>query len=131
MLYMVELKHSPENCIAARDRSSAEKDAIELRLLREIAAKHEATVIDGWSFPVGHQLWYVIDAKESHAVGDVFFESGAFRWNTVTINPVMNHDSFIRNVLNPIADGPEKEEATSDKGRSPRKAWQPFHQPVK
>ena len=117
MLFMVELKHNPETCIAARDKSSSEIDAKQLRVLRYIAANHEATVVDGWSFPVGHQLWYVIDAKESHAVADLFFESGAFRWNTVTINPVMNHDSFIRNVLNPIADGPElpDSEEASDK----------------
>ncbi|HIF72318.1 MAG TPA: hypothetical protein EYQ61_07180 [Dehalococcoidia bacterium] len=134
MLFMVELKHSPETCITARDRSSSEMDAKQLHVLREIAAKHGAMVVDGWSFPVGHQLWYVIDAKESHAVGDVFFESGAFRWNTVTINPVMNHDSFIRNVLEPIVDGPEPpktEEASSDQRQSNHKAWQPFHQPVK
>ncbi|HJP28220.1 MAG TPA: hypothetical protein QF694_05375 [Dehalococcoidia bacterium] len=115
MLYMAELKHSPETCIAARDRSSSEMDAKQLRVLREIAAKHDATVVDGWSFPVGHQLWYVIDAPESHVVGDVFFESGAFRWNTITINPVMNHDSFIRNVLNPIVDGDDSEETANHK----------------
>jgi len=107
MLFMVELKHSPETCIAARDGASAELDAIRMRELIEIAAKHGATVVDGWSFPIGHQLWYVIDAPESHAVANVFFESRAFRWNTVTINPVMNHDSFIRHVLTPIADGEE------------------------
>jgi hypothetical protein len=112
MLFMVELKHSPETCIAAREPSSSELDAKQLRELREIAANHQATVIDGWSFPIGHQLWYVIDAPESHAVADVFFESRAFRWNTVTINPVMSHDSFIRNVLNPIADGEDASDAS-------------------
>jgi len=117
MLYMVELNHSPETCIAARDHSSAERDAKQLRILRDIATKHGATIIDGWSFPVGHQLWYVVDASESHAVGDIFFESGAFKWNTVTINPVMNHDSFIRNVLNPIADGPEAEDASDSSSK--------------
>jgi hypothetical protein len=111
---MVELKHSPETCIAARE-NNADLDAQRFRELREIAAKHDSTVVDGWSFPVGHQLWYVIDAPESHLVADVFFESRAFRWNTVTINPVMNHDSFIKHVLNPIADGKESEEASSHK----------------
>ncbi|MBN4064597.1 hypothetical protein JYU04_02560 [Dehalococcoides mccartyi] len=115
MLFMVELKHSPETCIAARDGSAAEMDAKQLRELQQIAANHDATVIDGWSFPIGHQLWYVIDAPESHAVADIFFKSRAFRWNTVTINPVMNHDSFVRHVLNPIADGEDIGDAADKK----------------
>jgi hypothetical protein len=112
MLFMVELKHSPETCIAAREKN-ADLDAQQFRELREIAVKHDSRIVDGWSFPVGHQLWYVIDAPESHIVADVFFKSRAFRWNTVTINPVMNHDSFTRHVLNPIADGEESEESSS------------------
>ena len=114
MLFMIELKHNPETCIAARERSSAETDAKRLRELRKLAANRGATVIDGWSFPVGHQFWYVIDAPDSHVVADVFFESNAFKWNTVAINPVMNHDSFIRNVLDPIATGEESGEASSN-----------------
>ena len=110
---MVELKHSPETCIAAREKN-ADLDAQRFRELRDIAAKHGSTIVDGWSFPVGHQLWYVIDAPESHEVANVFYESRAFRWNTVTINPVMNHDSFIKHVLNPIADGEESGEASSN-----------------
>jgi len=113
MLFMFEFKHSPGTCIAAREKN-ADLDAQQLRELRNIAMKLDSTIIDGWSFPVGHQLWYVIDAPESHVVADVFFESRAFRWNTVTINPVMNHDSFIKHGLNPIADGEESEEVSSE-----------------
>lgn len=108
---MVELNHSPETCIVARDGSS-HLDAESLRDLREIAIEHGAYIVDGWAFPVGHQLWYVVDAPESHIAADVFSASRAYRWNTVRINPVMNHDSFSRKVLDGLIEESESTQIT-------------------
>jgi hypothetical protein len=41
----------------------------------------------------------VIDAPDSHVAADVFFALGVHKWNTVTINPVLDHDTFSREVL--------------------------------
>ena len=105
MLFLVELKHGPDTCIAARDRSLTEIDARYFREITSIAESHSVKIVDGWSFPIGHQLWYVVEAEYSHSVAEVFKESRAFSWNTVSINPVVNHAAFVEKVLNPIVEG--------------------------
>jgi hypothetical protein len=98
---MVELKHEPENCFASQNQLS-QVDSSALGDVGNIAEKRGARLVNGWAFPVGHQLWYVIDAPQSHIVADVFFEANAHKWNTVTINPVMDHDTFGREILGSV-----------------------------
>ena len=102
MLFMVELTHGPETCIAARDPLITETDARHFLEIKSIAIDHNVKIINGWSFPIGHQLWYVVEAEESHAISEVFKDSRAASWNTVRINPVVNHDEFVEKILEPI-----------------------------
>ncbi|MDA1279226.1 MAG: hypothetical protein O3B95_04195 [Chloroflexi bacterium] len=102
MLFMVELTHGPETCIAS-ERGRNEKYAGLLLRLREAAADHGIRVIDGWSFPVGHRLWYVLEADDPQAISNLCVSTGVHYWNTVLINPVLNHDSFAREVLSGLS----------------------------
>ena len=90
---MVELNHSPETCVAGRHDAS-ENYAKSLDGLRETAAKHSVDVVGGWAFPVGHRLWYVVNAEESQTVVDLFFAAGLHKLNTIQIHPVLDHDAF-------------------------------------
>lgn len=90
---MVELNHGPETCVAGKHHES-ERYAKLLAGLHETAAELGVDVIGGWGFPIGHKLWYVVDAEESHVVADVFFAAGLHQLNSVQINPVLDHDAF-------------------------------------
>jgi hypothetical protein len=93
MLFMVELNHGPESCVAGRPHAS-ENYAKLLVGLHETAAEHSVDVVGGWAFPVGHKLWYVVKAEESQTVADVFFAAGLHKLNTIQIHPVLEHDAF-------------------------------------
>lgn len=93
MLFMVELSHGPEACVAGK-RHASENYAQLLAELHETAVEHRADVVGGWAFPVGHKLWYVVNAEESQSVADLFFASGLHQLNTIQINPVLDHDAF-------------------------------------
>jgi hypothetical protein len=99
MLFMVELNHGPETCVAGKQHAS-ENYAELLDGLRGAAAEYGADVVGGWAFPVGHKLWYVVDAEESQTVADLFFASGLHQLNTIQINPVLDHDAFTGWMMN-------------------------------
>ena len=93
MLFMVELDHDPESCVAGKHEAS-ENYAKLLAGVRGTAAEHSVDVVGGWAFPVGHKLWYVVNAEESHVVADMFLASGLHRVNTIQIHPVLDDDAF-------------------------------------
>lgn len=99
MLFMVELSHGPETCIAAKNDPGSSQGRL-LSELTDIAREHDAEIVGGWSFPVGHRLWYVVEAQDAHAVSNLFFAAQTHHWNTVDINPVIDHETFRRTVLN-------------------------------
>ena len=99
---MVELNHSPESCITGKHQTSTNHAEL-LAGIREIAFEHGIKVVDGWAFPVGHRLWYVVEATESQAASDLLFAAGLHHWNTVQIHPVLNHETFVETVLSQIS----------------------------
>jgi len=101
MQFMVELIHGPETCIAGR-KGEAAHHAEMMAGLRDIAREHNLEVVEGWAFPVGHRLWYVVESKDSQSVADAFFAADVHQWNTVQIHPVLNHATFTETVLKPI-----------------------------
>ncbi len=98
MLFMVELVHGPDKCPAVHPVIAA-GSASHLAGLEQTASEHGARIVGGWSFPVGHKLWYVVEADDSSAVSDLFFAAQAHHWSTVTINPVIDHETFKERVL--------------------------------
>jgi len=98
---MVELNHRPETCILANYRPE-DNCAGRLSKIRETAGKYGARVVDGWVFPIGHRLWYVIEAHDAESVTDLCTDSGVHIWNTVSISPVLDHDRFRTKVLDEV-----------------------------
>jgi hypothetical protein len=100
-LFMVEIAHKPENCIANGSIESKSNAAL-LKGLHESAAQLGATIVDGWAFPIGHRLWYVVKAENAHIAAKIFGERRVHTWNTITVNPVLDHESFGREIIDPI-----------------------------
>lgn len=107
MQFMVELTHSPETCITAPGSSDREHHAELLSALHQTAYKHEVDVVNGWSFPIGHKMWYVVSARDAQNVTDTFFATGVHLWNTVQIHPVLDHQAFKTKVLDKITGSTE------------------------
>ncbi len=99
MLFMVELTHGPETCIAAESVPESSRSRL-LSELTSLAVEYGAEIVGGWSFPVGHRLWYVVEAADAHTVSSLFFAAQTHHWNTVEINPVIDHETFRRTILN-------------------------------
>ena len=102
MQFMVELTHSPETCIGSPSSSDREHHAELLGEIHQIAYKHGVDIVNGWAFPIGHKLWYVVSARDAQDVTDTFFSAGVHRWNTVQIHPVLDHNAFKAKVLDEI-----------------------------
>ena len=100
--FMVELNHSPENCITGKRQTSTNHTELPAGI-REISFEHGIKVVDGWAFSVGHRLWYVLKATESQAVSDRFFTDGLQHWNTVQTHPVLNHKTSVETLLSQIS----------------------------
>lgn len=104
MLYMAELTHGPDTCVAAKNDLAGPRVHL-LAGLKEIASEHGAEIVNGWAFPIGHRMWYVVEAPNSHTVATVFQAAKAHHWNTLDIHPVMDHETFKETVLERIAAG--------------------------
>jgi hypothetical protein len=102
--FMVELEHEPETCVAS-GRSDVQRNAKLLIDLRERADDYDVKIVGGWAFPIGHKLWYVVEASGSHAVAELLFAVRVHSWNTVDIHPVLPHDTFAEDVLKPLTPG--------------------------
>lgn len=98
MLYMTELEHGPDTCIAAKNDLDTPTVYL-LAELKEIALECGAEIVGGWAFPIGHRLWYIVEAPDAHTVANVFHAAQAHHWNTVNINPVIGHETFRRTFL--------------------------------
>ncbi|MFP6569016.1 MAG: DUF3303 family protein [Dehalococcoidia bacterium] len=97
-LYMAELMHGPETCVAAnpdRERAGLLAD------LPEISRANGVNFVGGWAFPVGHRQWYVFEAEDAHAVSKVLFAAKTHHWNGIDIHPVTDFESFKSTVLSP------------------------------
>ena len=103
MQFMVELTHSPETCIASPGSSDRERHAELLGEIQQTAYEHGIELTNGWAFPIGHKLWYVVSASDAQDVTDTFFAAGVHRWNTVQIHPVLDHKTFKTKVLDGIS----------------------------
>ncbi|MBT3994345.1 MAG: hypothetical protein HOF01_00945 [Chloroflexi bacterium] len=103
MQFMVELTHSPETCIASPGSSDREHHAELLGEIQQTAYEHGIELTNGWAFPIGHKLWYVVSASDAQDVTDTFFAAGVHRWNTVQIHPVLDHKTFKTKVLDGIS----------------------------
>lgn len=102
-VYLVELEHKPEMCITSGgDRNKSH--AAELMAIRDTARELGTRIVGGWSFPVGHRLWYVVEANDAHAVAELARTCQLHSWNTVTVNPVLDHDSFSEKILGKLVD---------------------------
>ena len=66
---------------------------------------YDVKIVGGWAFPIGHKLWYVVEASGSHAVAELLFAVRVHSWNTVDIHPVLPHDTFAEDVLKPLTPG--------------------------
>jgi len=96
--FMVELHHEPETCIAS-GYGDTESNAINLMKMGDSAKELGAELVGGWSFPIGHRQWYVIKATDAHVVAELVRITNLHLWNTITVNPVMDHDMFSEKIL--------------------------------
>ncbi len=104
MLYMTELTHGPDTCITAPNEY-AQLRARLIAGIKELAAEQGAEIVNGWSFPAGHRMWYVVEAPDSHTVASVFRDARTHHWNTVSIDPVIDFAEFKETVLGPLIGG--------------------------
>jgi hypothetical protein len=95
---MVELNHEPETCIAS-GYGDTESNALNLMKISESAKELDAELVGGWAFPVGHRQWYVIKADDAHIVAELVRVTNLHLWNTITVNPVLDHDMFSEKIL--------------------------------
>lgn len=101
MQFMVELTHGPDTCIAGNNPNAPHYAEL-VADIRLAASDNNIEVVDGWSFPIGHRLWYVVEADDPQSITNVFFAAKVHHWNTVQIHPVLNHAAFTETVLMPI-----------------------------
>ena len=97
-VYMVELNHEPETCISS-GYGDTEANSTQLMKIGESAKELGAELVGGWAFPIGPRQWYVIKAADAHVVAELVRVTNLHLWNTVTVNPVMDHDMFSQKVL--------------------------------
>jgi hypothetical protein len=100
-LYMVELNHEPETCIAS-GYGNTESNASLLMKISESAKDLGAELVGGWAFPVGHRQWYVVKADDAHVVAEVIRVTNLHLWNTISVNPVLDHDGFSTKILSKL-----------------------------
>ena len=106
MQYMVELEHRAESCIAG---DPAGNHARLFAQLKDYAADKGLQIQGGWLFPVGHRMWFVVDAENGHDVQQLFFDAKVHLWSAISVNPVNDYDSFLANILLPAQQGDSKE----------------------
>ncbi|MDP7089191.1 MAG: hypothetical protein QGG20_05555 [Dehalococcoidia bacterium] len=94
--YMVELDHDSKSCIAANPKGEYANLLVNLS---GFAQPHGVRIIDGWSFPVGHRMWFVVVAPDAHKVSAVFYDAKVHLWNRVDVSPVIPFEEFELNVL--------------------------------
>jgi len=100
-LYMVELNHEPETCIAS-GYGDTESNARLLMKIGESARELGAELVGGWAFPVGHRQWYVVRADDAHVVAELIRVTNLHLWNTISVNPVLDHDGFSTKILGKV-----------------------------
>ena len=101
-VFMVELHHEPETCISS-GYGDTESNALHLMRIGDAAKELGAELVGGWAFPIGHRQWYVVKATDAHVVAELVRITNLHLWNTITVNPVLDHDMFSEKILGKIA----------------------------
>lgn len=88
MLYIVELKHNPQQCpgvaLEIRDRVLRMSDTLE-----QVMQMRGCTFKAGWVGKSSHLTFLLIDGPDAHAVDDAVVDLGFAVWNTADIYPVI------------------------------------------
>ena len=99
MLYMVELRHSPDRC----PRIASDVRELSLGMYRdrhEVLQAHGCTWQGGWGCLSGHVTFLLLDAPGAHAVDGAIIDLNMTAWNTTTIYPVLDFDAAMETVEN-------------------------------
>ena len=103
MLYLIELRHSPDRCPGVandvRDRvlrMSQDRD--------EVLKSHGCTWQGGWVSPTAHLTWLTLDAPNAHAVDAAVIDLGLAVWNTTTIYPALDFEAAVQALAAPRPD---------------------------
>ena len=99
MLYMVELRHSPDRCPGV---ANDVRDRV-LRMaqdLDEVLATHGCTLQGGWVSPSAHLTYLALDAPGAHAVDAAMIDLGLAVWNTCAMYPVLDFAAAIQALVN-------------------------------
>ncbi len=105
MLYLVELRHSPDRCPGVandvRDRAlrmSEDRDTV--------LQAHGCTWQGGWVSPAAHLTVLTLDAPGAHAVDAAMIDLGLAVWNTTIIYPVLDFAEAVQALAGPRPDSP-------------------------
>ena len=88
MLYIVELKHNPQQCpgvaLEIRDRVLRMSDTLE-----QVMQMRGCSFKGGWVGKSSHLTFLLIDGPDAHSVDDAVVDLGFAVWNTADIYPVI------------------------------------------
>ena len=99
MLYVVELRHSPEKCpgvaLEIRDRVLRMSDTLE-RVMEFRGCSYKG----GWVGKSSHATFLLIDGPDAHAVDDAVVDLGLAVWNTAELFPVITLEEAVEGLRN-------------------------------
>ncbi len=87
MLHMVISKHSPESCPG---RPGNEEIIPCLNKMQELLTERGIKTVGKWADPTAHVNYLVLDAPDSHAVLQIFMDSGLSAHTSTEIRAVMS-----------------------------------------
>ncbi len=94
MLYIVELKHNPQQCpgvaLEIRDRVLRMSDTLE-----QVMQMRGCSFKGGWVGKSSHLTFLLIDGPDAHSVDDAVVDLGFAVWNTADIYPVITIEEAV------------------------------------
>ena len=94
MLYLMSLKHSPDQCPGVA-HEIRDRVMLAASTMTEVLQTHGCTFQGGWVSKSAHQTFILIDGPNAHAVDDAVVDLGLAVWNTSTFYPVITLDEAV------------------------------------
>ena len=88
MLHMIVATHGPDTCAAA-DPAVGEMAKSGFTRMQEVAGNHDSQIQGVWTNMPAHTIWFLVDAPNAHVCNQLMQELDVFKWNTVSVQPVI------------------------------------------
>lgn len=94
MLYLMSLKHSPDQCPGVA-HEIRDRVMVAASTMTEVLQTHGCTFQGGWVSKSAHLTFILLDGPNAHAVDDAAVDLGLAVWNTNTIYPVITFEEAV------------------------------------